>query len=401
MKQAANHDMMRSANLLSVFNCIRRYGPITKKDIQQKTGLSWGSVSNITADLLEKHIISGRESTTTMLGRTPKGLDINLENNLIIGLDVNLLGLTGVVIDLKSRVKTTLHEPLAGISEKSIIPQAKAMIYRLMESVPDRDEVKGIAVSFPGHVDGQTGKSIKIQHFEGFSHLDIGGILEEEFGIGVTVEHDPNCIAVAEHLIGVAQDLDSFILVRLSRGIGMGIVTGGTIFAGYSGATGEIGHTVVNADGPRCQCGNHGCLESYSSVQAIMRASGEGMRLGLTPALNSLLESGKPMELETVAEAARRQDPYVLGIFHQAAAYAGVAIANVVNILDPQVVVLSGELVECEDIFLEKLQQTARRNVWRDSGVAFRVSHTHCQSAAVGAASLFIQKIFLGAITHS
>ncbi|WRS28823.1 ROK family protein [Oscillospiraceae bacterium MB08-C2-2] len=398
MRKAANHDTMRNANLLTVFHTIRCGGPITKKELQRETGLSWGSISNITGFLLEKGIITEQQSEGAVVGRTPMGLDINLEHNLIVGLDINLQGMTGVVIDLKGRQKLVEAEPLRGVFRPAIMEQATAMIHRLLDQLADPAEVKGIGISFPGHVDSKKGVSIKIHHFQGFEGFNLRRFFQDEFGLEVIVEHDTNCLAVAEHDLGVVQGVDNFVILRLCKGIGMGTFSHGRLFHGRSGATGEVGHMIINTDGPRCQCGHHGCLESYASVHNILRQCGEAIQLGLAPVLEKLLEGDQPLTLEAAAEAARQQESSILHIFQQAAAYTGVAIANVVAILDPDVVVLSGELAAYGDLFLPKLMQVAQDSCWRTAPIEFRVAHNHCYSAAVGAASLFIQKAFLNAI---
>ena len=116
MTETVRHDLMRSTNMLSVFNCIRKHGPISKRRIQEETGLSWGAVSTFSADLLERGIISETGRVDTGSRRSATAFDINLENNLIIGIDTNVIGMTGVIIDLKSRVTpaATPRTPPAG-----------------------------------------------------------------------------------------------------------------------------------------------------------------------------------------------------------------------------------------------------------------------------------------------
>ncbi|MFV0412613.1 MAG: ROK family protein [Oscillospiraceae bacterium] len=397
MKQVANHDTMRSTNLLTVFHCIGRYGPITKREIQAITGLSWGSVSNLTTTLIQKGILVEKDKFPSSTGRSSQSIEIDSDHNLIIGVDVNLQGITGVVIDLKGTVKQVIKEPIKGVGRTVLMQQTKSVIRRLMALLPDKGEVKGLGISFPGHVDQRRGISIKIHHFDGFENYPVSDDIKNEFRLDVMLEHDPNCIAIAAHALGVAQDVDDFVLIRMCRGIGMGIYNKG-IFRGYSGASGEIGHMIMNPDGPRCMCGHQGCLETYTSVNKLLEHSLEYVKKEKTSVFAEIFKQDGGMALQTLRRAAEEKDEFALSLLSRAAQYAGIAVSNVVNILDPSAVILSGEILGLGDTFIPKMFETAQTEVWRDSKIDFRLLYDHCEMAAVGAASLFIDKIFLDTI---
>lgn len=397
MKPIANHDMMRSTNLLTVFHCIGKYGPITKREIQTITGLSWGSISNLTTLLIQKGIVAAGDKLPSSAGRASQSMEIDSDNNLIIGVDINLCGITGVVMDLKSQSKHLLHEPIKGISRTVLMQQTKGLIRKLMAMLPSRDVVKGIGISFPGHVDQRKGISLKIHHFDGFENYPICDDIKNEFHLDVMVEHDPNCIAIAAHSSGVAQDVDNFVVIRMCMGIGMGIFNG-EIFKGQSGASGEVGHMIMDPSGPRCLCGHHGCLETYASGTRLLEYCAEQIAEGKSPILAELAEQNGALTLDVLRQAAERKDAFAVELLRRAAQYTGIAIANVANILDPNAVVLSGEMVGLGDSFVHSVEEAAQRVVWRDSKIDFRILHHHCEAAAVGAASLFIDKIFLHTI---
>lgn len=397
MKQVANHDTMRSTNLLTVFHCIGRYGPITKREIQAITGLSWGSISNLTTTLIQKGILVEKDKFPSSTGRSSQSIEIDSDHNLIIGVDVNLQGITGVVIDLKGTVKQVIKEPIKGVARTVLMQQTKSVIRRLMALLPDKAEVKGLGVSFPGHVDQRRGISIKIHHFDGFENYPVSDDIKNEFRLDVMLEHDPNCIAIAAHSLGVAQDVDDFVLIRMCRGIGMGIYNKG-IFRGYSGASGEIGHMIMNPEGPRCMCGHQGCLETYTSVNKLLENSLEYVKKEKDSVFAEIFKQDGGMTLQTLRRAAEEKDEYALSLLSRAAQYAGIAVSNVVNILDPSAIILSGEILGLGDTFIPKMFETAQTEVWRDSKIDFRLLYDHCEMAAVGAASLFIDKVFLDTI---
>ncbi len=156
MPSTINHDDMSSANLQSIFDCIRTHAPVTKRQIQIETGLSWGCVSSLCTILLERGLVCEEKAPTGGAGRTPNGFDINVKDNLIVGLDVNLSGLTGVVIDLRSRVHARIWRPTDDKNGKELLRLMEDATAELIAASP-ADTVKGIAIAFPGHVDAEKG----------------------------------------------------------------------------------------------------------------------------------------------------------------------------------------------------------------------------------------------------
>lgn len=392
MNQPASHDEMRSANMLRIFNCIRKNGPITKKEIQTSTRLSWGCVSSVCADLLERKIVCEEKVRQAGAGRTPSGLRVNDEDYLLIGLDVDLGSLVGVVTDLASHVQICDRCPITDRNAKSVLRQMRLMTKSLLQQVPP-NAVKGIAISSPGHMDASGRGSVWEHLFGIFDSQKLRRIFEEEFSVRVLLEHDPNCMAAAEHILGAAKDVDDFLFIRLSLGIDMAIMSDGRIYKGQSGKAGELGHMKMNPRGERCHCGNYGCLETFSSIESILRRCTEAAYAGKAPFLRHQLGTGRQFTLETAAAAARNGDTVIKNIFVKAAHYAGIAVANAVNLLDPKAVVLGGELAEYEDIFLNRLRMTVKSHVWSGK-IDLRTAQLDSQSAAVGAASLLVQPLF-------
>ncbi|MFR9190857.1 MAG: ROK family protein [Anaerotruncus massiliensis (ex Togo et al. 2019)] len=218
MQRTVNHDDMRSANMESVFDCIRAHAPVTKRQIQSLTGLSWGSVSNLCSILLERGVLRELPVRTEGAGRNPSGFDINLKDNLIIGLDVNLSGLTGVVCDLRSRVLARVWRPTEGRKGEDILRLMKEAAAELLGQTA-AGTVKGLAIAFPGQVDAERGVSLWTHQFGSLSEVNMREIFQRAFGLEVLLEHDPNCMAVCEHWMGAAQDVEDFLFVRLSYGI--------------------------------------------------------------------------------------------------------------------------------------------------------------------------------------
>lgn len=393
-KAMVNHDLMKNSNTLTVFECILAYGPITKKNIQKLTNLSWGSISNNTTTLVKKNIITEIKILGGSVGRSPCVYDVNPEDNMLVGLDVNIIGITGVIIDLKSRMKFKIYEPIKKLEQTSVIAQAKEVIHRLIAMVDDKSRIKGIGVAFPGHVDAEKGVSLFLHQFAGHRKINIKELLETEFKMQVMIDHDPNCMALAEMLLGKAKNVNNMMFIRLSLGIGMSIVIDRKIYRGFNGAAGEFGHIIMDPNGYKCSCGNYGCLETYSSTEAILKMAREGLSMELCPILKALLISNHELNLDTIIKAYNSGDDYIRNVIQKASGYMGIAITNMVNVFDPQLIVIGGEMAAYEEEIISKIRETVNQKVWKHSNVEIIASEFSIDAAAIGAASMLIHSIY-------
>ena len=386
------HDELHNPNLQRIFECIRLGGPMTKKQIQSAAGLSWGSVSALCADLLKREILCEEKAPQATAGRTPVCLAVNSKKHLLIGLDAGFDHMTAVIADLTGRTVLCENRSVPDRSGKQILPDIRAAVRSVREQVP-QGSVVGIAVSLPGHTDAFRGGSVWAHLFGNFEPERLSLILEEEFGVPVLLCHAPDSMASAEHLFGAARDVTNFLFIQLSLGIGMGIMSDGQIYRGKNGSAGELGHMTMNPRGERCHCGNYGCLETFSSVESILRRCTEAVYAGKAPLLRRHLDSGGQLTLPAAAEAARSGDSSIKNIFLKAAHYAGIAVANAINLMDPDAVVLGGELSGYRDIFLGRLTDTVKSHVWSGK-TDLRAAQLGSSAAAAGAASLLAPSVF-------
>jgi len=386
------HDELRNPNMRRIFECIRFNGPMTKKQIQSAAGLSWGCVSMLCADLLKREILCEEKTPQATAGRTPACLEINSSKHLIVGLDAGFDHMTAVVTDLAGHILLCENRFIPDRSGKQILPDIRAVIQSILKQAL-QGSIVGIAVSLPGHMDAFRGGSVWAHLFGNFEPERLSLIWEEEFGVPVLLCHAPDSMASAEHFFGAARDVNNFLFIQLSLGIGMGIMADGQIYRGKNGSAGELGHMTMNPRGERCHCGNYGCLETFSSVESILRRCTEAVYAGKAPLLRRHLDSGGQLTLATAAEAARSGDSYIKNIFLKAAHYAGIAVANAINLIDPDAVVLGGELSGYRDIFLGRLTDTVKSHVWSGK-TDLRAAQLGSNATAVGAASLLVPSVF-------
>jgi glucokinase len=179
--------------------------------------------------------------------------------------------------------------------------------------------------------------------------------LVERIGLPVFVDNDANVAALAEHLFGAARGSENAVMLTIGTGIGGGLILGGEIYRGATGAGAELGHTVIDIDGPRCQgnCPNHGCVETFASGTAIGREGRAAAESEPDSALGKLLAEGKEIDGKAVTELAFAGDATAIGVFDLVGSRLGVALASFANIFEPEVIVIGGGVIAAGDLLLE------------------------------------------------
>lgn len=392
----STHLKMRQNNVLNVFNCIRRSGPITKRNIQKETKLSWGTVSDITSGLINASIIKKLNPHETYQGRKPFELDINSDSNFFIGIDVSLEGLTGVMIDLKSRLIEKVFQELEENNIQSVLAQIEKLSIYFLEKYGGIKKILGIGIALPGYVDNANGVWKYSHHFSGAKDINIRLEIFNRCGLPVEIDHDPNCVALSEQMIGHAQNVKNFILIRISVGIGAAIIINTNVHRGYNMCAGEFGHTMVQEGGSLCECGRFGCLEEYSSYRAIIKYAKMAAKSGESKFLKDIYEKNGTISLKNVMDCALHGDNISIDIMQNAARYMGIAISNLINVLNPDLIVLSSELCKCDEYFVKPIKFVINKHVWKCSEINLDVTEFSGESAAIGAAALHINNIVDG-----
>ncbi|MBP5294462.1 MAG: ROK family protein [Lachnospiraceae bacterium] len=390
------HEYMKNANALSVLSYIRENKECTRRDIQHATKLSWAAVSNIISDLIERQVLCEVAPQITAAGKNPLLLDFVPNKYLTIGVDLSAAGLSVVLLDLRCNILYSFTEPIGKPDKDSILALLKQSIGKVLtDNKISSSQILGIGMAIQGSVDREGTTSLYNTFFDNWRDVKLKEICEEHFHIPFYLGHDPLCVAKAEKWIRKLSDDDDFALIRLSYGVGMCYVTRGEPIKGYQGTSGELGHTVLNKDGPVCSCGNRGCLECYCSIRGLYQRILHDQDATLSDALFKIgdFESMKA----TVADAytkACHGDSRMMALFRDAGYYLGIGIANVVNLLNPKYVFLIGDMLEYQSLFLNTAKSTAFKLAWSFSNTAIHTSENGRQKAAIGAALYFIDDAF-------
>jgi glucokinase len=275
---------------------------------------------------------------------------------LAIGIDVGGTKVLAAAIDTTdpTTILVSHRVPTPGRGPEIVAALVAAATHVLDEvAAKDLGPVAGVGVGLPGLVD-LDGTLRAAPNLHGGVGAAIRGPLTDAIGLPVVVDNDANCAAWAEVVVGAGRGASDVLLVTLGTGIGGGFVVEGRLHHGAHGFAGEPGHMVVDPSGPLCPCGRHGCWERYASGSGLARLAQEAAVRGDVPGLVERA-GGAVADIagEHVAAAARAGEPGALAVFGELGGWLGLGVANLVNLLDPEVVLVGGGLADVHDLFLD------------------------------------------------
>jgi glucokinase len=274
--------------------------------------------------------------------------------------------------------------------------------------------VRAVSLGFAGYTDSSRGLIYFAPNVGGLRNIEAGPYLEKHLGLPVYVENDANCAALGEYALGAGRGAESLFMFTLGTGVGGGFIAGGEIWRGALGTAGEIGHTIVMAGGPRCSCGNRGCLEAFASATAIVREyrrlKGGGRRGGAGAGRGAGgigTRGGRGAQARTgtgkvtarqVADLARRGDRAAIGAIAYAAGGLGTGIANVFNLLNPELILIGGGVSRAGSILLRSAVTEARSIVCSQLAPRLKVRRAALgdDAALLGAARLAFTELRAG-----
>ncbi|SHI61337.1 Sugar kinase of the NBD/HSP70 family, may contain an N-terminal HTH domain [Shimia gijangensis] len=336
---------------------IRRNKRIPRIDLAERTGISRATVTTITADLLKEGLIEEvREDVTgkdNRRGRPKVDLKIRGAARHVVGIKVANKTISTVLHDFEGAQiadhDLALEKSVFGANE--LAEKLAEVIAGLVDKAGlDAEDISGVGVGIAGTVDA-------LQGFVYWSpslvdrNLALGQVLKDHLGVPVFIDNDANLVAVAERSFGLGQEHSDFIVVTIESGVGMGIVIGNELYRGNRGCGAEFGHTKVQLDGALCRCGQRGCLEAYVADYALLR--------------EATVAGGNPADdkVENLLGAARHGDPLAKSIVDRAGRMFAMGLSNIVNIFDPELIILSGEQMQSDHLYAEDVIEAMRKSV--------------------------------------
>ena len=374
---------MREVNRSIVLDIIRRGGKVSRTDLAKRSTLTKPTVSAIVDDLIARGIVSevGFGKTVATGGRRARLLEFNDASAAYLGLRFGVHTTTVAVADARGEVRATRETPSIAGDPHAAVRSALALLDgALAEAGLPRDRLESVGVTVPGMIDTRTG-TVAFAPNLGWTDVPIRSMLQQALDLPVVVHNVTNAGAVAEGRIGAAKGARSYVWVYVGHGLGAGIVIDGQLFSGTRGFSGEIGHCPIVDDGPLCSCGLRGCLETLASGKAIERIAAEAAR-GSEPTL--LSKQPAPFEAAVVLDAARAGDAVAQRILGQVGQHLGVGLSYLINVLDPELVVLGGRVMEASDFILDEVRASVARHTVRGSKIEIVTSTLGDRASLMG-----------------
>jgi predicted NBD/HSP70 family sugar kinase len=367
---------------------VKTMGPISRTKLAEITGLSAATISGIAAELIEAGLIFEKEAGDSSGGRRPILLALNPRGGFVIGLKLTETNITAALTDLEATLIAKDTCPLGDHDVEDVVDCiVKTVKALLKKSKIHKDQLIGVGIGLAGIIDGESGV-LRHSPIFGWHDIPLKEILQKRLDTPVYVDNDVNTLTLTEQWFGAGQDVENFLTVTVGRGVGLGIVFHGKLYHGAHGGAGEFGHIVVDPEGPRCECGKYGCLETMVADPWLMRQAEQSFAQGTMPS--------KVKSVQALVELAREGDPEAQRIFAKAGDALAQALANLINVLSPELIIISGEGVRAGDLLFAPMHDAIGKYVMpglaEDTEV--RIDPWDDDAWARGAAGLVLRELF-------
>ncbi len=281
---------------------------------------------------------------------------------IVIGVDVGGTNLRAALINESGKIMSRKSRPSEA---KKGIDFVTENLINLINETKKEKKIYGIGIGIPGIIDSSNGVLTQAPNISKVKNYPFRDILLKKLGIDLPIilENDANCAAVGEWWIGAGKDVNSLIMLTLGTGLGGGIILRGKLWSGVNGMGGEIGHMTIDPDGPKCNCGNFGCVESFASAEAIRRMVKEGLRNSkLKTMLRNEIKRTSIHDIpEIVGTAAKKGDKFALSVWESFGKALGIAMANLTNLLNVEMIIIGGGLSNSWNLFIDAVINEARK----------------------------------------
>jgi predicted NBD/HSP70 family sugar kinase len=381
-----------SPNLAEALQMIWRERRISRAEIARRTGLSRSTVSSIVSDLLQTQLVAEVGAGESHGGRRPIVLEFQDDTFRILGIDLGASHISVALTDLRGRV---LHWADRAHPVRTDPRGAQAMVLQLADRCLERarcprDRLIGVGLAVPSPIDPLNPDQLSALVLPAWRGHSVTGPLAERYGVPVLVDNDANLGALAEQWWGAARDVTDSAYIKVATGVGSGHIIGGRIYRGATGTAGEIGHIAIDPLGPPCLCGLRGCLVTLVGTQALVARATELTSLRRT---KSMLSQSKTLTITAIEDAALAGDALALEVVRDAAHHLGIAVAGMLNLMNPALVSIGGSLARLGALLIDPLRDSVRTRTLVSSVVASRIvaSELGERDVAMGAATLVLQ----------
>lgn len=392
---STSRDLKRS-NRSHLLNLLYFNEPSTRLDLSRMSGLSPATVTKIVGELIAERIVLETGLEDSKGGRPRTTLRINARYRYIFGVDV---GETHIYVELFDTKLNRIDDIKTALNSAEIMPEDVTRIIadgvkalQSAHNVADSD-VMGVGVGMPGIVDRAGGVSVFAPNW-GWRNVSLLDLLRQRLDLPILLDNGAQATALAEMWFGAGKGLQNLVVLLMGTGIGSGIIAEGKLYRGSSNSAGEWGHTCIVLDGRPCRCGSHGCIEAYAGAPAIIQQLRECSPDSPLLRYNSQIEV-----IAGLHQAAVSGDPLAVATLEPVIDTLGAGIANLINLFNPQMIVLGGwSGMLLGDYLLPRLQAVVERYALAQSlaNTSITLSRLGWDAVSLGAANLALQMFLLG-----
>jgi len=386
---------------LSILQLIHSGSNYSRLDLARKTGLSPASITAIVRSLIARKLVTENEGVSSVVGRKPIPLEVRGDSGYLVGVDIGSYFTRAVVTDMNGHV-VHKHEIETGLPDGRVrvLRRAFECVHRTLDGarIP-RKTLLGMGIAHSGVIDTQNGVVLSFprpgQMYE-WKNVPLRALFEEEFHVPCVLEDSAPTGATAERCFGLGRDVDDFLYIEVGVGIGAAFFFNGKLYRGPGGKAGEFGHITVDENGPLCSCGNNGCLESVASCAAIIESVRVAFARGVDSKIREL--AGPELEnisIEIIARAASENDSLAFRVLQDAASYIAIGLADLVNLLNPRLIIFGGALFRAAPQLLsDPLRRVIKERSLEKSAsdVHLKVSPLGPEASALGASRMIASR---------
>jgi len=304
--------------------------------------------------------------------------------------------ITAIISGEGQVVARDYHLTLADEGVQAVINKVFSAVDHLLDTTDmSLSQLHGISIAAAGAIDTRRGLITSSPNLPGWCDISLRDMVREKYGVNTFLVNDASAAALGEHRFGAEKGVTNLIYITVSTGIGGGIIINGKLYCGSCGSAGEVGHMTIDVNGPKCECGNVGCWETLASGTAVakeaIRRLNNGERSSLTEIVGGKIES---ITAETVGVAAQRGDSLALDVMTEAATYLGVGLVNLVNIFNPELIIIGGGMAKLGDFLLAPARQVVRERAFQLPAQAVRIVPAELgdNAGVLGAAAFAFQE---------
>ncbi len=398
-QNTADQALVRELNLSLVFQHIHNKAPVSRAKIAQATGLNKSTVSSLVESLLERKLIHETGINSVGTGRPATQLEINPQAGGIIGTEFGVDFVAVALTDFTGNIlwrETAAVNP-ADAQEKTLTQTLELIHKAIMYCQSQNQHIFGLGLSVPGTVDLDGGMLIFAPNLQ-WRNVPLQDFFSDKTGLKVYIENDANSAAIAEYLFGVAQQVQNFIFVYAGIGIGGGLFLNGKLHRGNNGYAGEIGHSPIMAEPYYllCHCGNRGCWETYANQYSIIQRVQTRLESNQNSSVPRLMEEqNSPLSISIIKHAADAGDNLALDSLTETGGAMGLGFANLINIFNPEKIILGGPLSIVGNYLLPPIKEAALKQSMPETGskVDILQSSFETDASLIGAVSIVVDDI--------